>query len=784
MPWSQLVLRCQGALYNKPTLESPPLISVVRHASAASTRRIAVPTLTRTFSSRRPVSPVCEQGTEMLDSLSRWARARMAPATWHRFTQAGSTTTQSIQQAAHSTRRWVSIGSDHVTSMRSARVELWRLVFSALAVLAPAFVLFGLDLGLSDTVPAFLLIFCVGLSTYVADWVGGVAALIIATICLDLFFLRRDLELEAYSEWNPLVVIVAFLIVCGIAISTIEHLKYDRANARLETAALRAANTALSAVEIAAARRPAGDREAYLAVLQSILTAMVRVNRASAGALYLLDPPTATLIRAATYGDSELDSAFRGDSEASRIPVGEGFAGRIALERRPIVVPDSLSEDDVDDILTTNSHLRAVAGVPLIGANEQLIGVAWVGLYVPYRFAPTAIARLNALAHRTIAFMEAARLADDQDALLDRVQDHHRRLQAVIQTIPEAVMVARPPNGQIVASNAAAQRIFSIRSDGAPDIWRADQLKIVTEPGAKPSIPMVQALEEGEVITGVELTIRLPDGQHLPVVASAAPLRADDGSIDAVVGIFQDVSPLKEAERLRDEFISIVSHELRSPLTPIRGFSQIVARDLHREGGHQQHVDWLLTLQRHVDRVTRLVDDLLDVSRLRAGRLQIRRNPADIVQLCRSVVESRNATSEGHDVVLIADMPELVMEIDDDRIHQVLDNLVGNAVKYAPGGKVTVTLSNGRGTDDVVLSVTDEGPGIPSPDQPQLFSPFYRSRSATESAVPGLGLGLYISRELIEAHDGTITVGTSPGGGAMFSVRLPKELVREIAKTA
>lgn len=720
----------------------------------------------------------------MLDSLTGWARARMAPGTWHRLSQAGGVTTQTLQQAAISTRRWISIGSDHVTSMRSARVEVWRLIFSAVAVLGPALVLFGLNVGMADTVPVLLMIVCVGLSTYVADWVGGVTAMIVATICLDLFFVREDMEFDAYAAWDPLFTIIAFLIASGMAIAVIEHLKYDRASARLESAALRAANTALSAVEIAAARRPAGDRAAYLSVLESILTAMARVNRASAGALYLLDPPTATLVRAAMYGDTELDDASEGQSTADSVLVGEGFAGRIALERRPIIVADILGDDDVDDVLATNAHLRATAGVPLIDANDQLVGVAWVGLYVPYRFGPTAIARLNALAHRSIAFMEAARLADDQDALLDRVQDHHRRLQAVIQTIPEAVMVARPPNGQIVASNAAAQRIFSIRPDGASAIRRADQLKIVTESGGISSIPMVRALELGEVVTGVELTIRMPDGQHLPVVASAAPLRSDDGSIDAVVGIFQDVSPLKEAERLRDEFISVVSHELRSPLTPIRGFSQIVARDLQKEGGHGQHVDWLLMLQRHVDRMTRLVDDLLDVSRLRAGRLHIRRSPADLVKLCRSIVESRNATSNEHDIVLEANVPELIVEIDEDRIHQVLDNLVGNAVKYAPGGAITVGLAVGNPTEDIVLSVTDEGPGIPSSDQVQLFSPFYRSRSASESAVPGLGLGLYISRELIEAHGGTISVSTAPSGGATFSVRLPYRLVREVAKTA
>lgn len=719
----------------------------------------------------------------MLDYLRRWARARMAPATWHRLSHAGSTTAESIQDSVVATRRWVSIGSDHVTSMRSARIEAWRLLFSALVVLSSALLLYGVNLDLPESIPILCLLLGVGLSTYVADWVGGVAALAIAAVCLDLFFLREVPTLDAFLGWQPLLSVTAFLLASGVAIAIVEHLKYDRASARMESAALRAANTALSAVEIAAARRPAGDREAYLAVLQSILTAMARVNRASAGALYLVDNPTTTLVRAATYGDLDLDGEGAMDASfgALSVLVGEGFAGRIALERRPIVVPDTLMEEDVDDLFATNSHLRAAAGVPLIGANDRLIGVAWVGLYVPYRFGPTAIARLNALAHRTIAFMESARLADDQDALLDRVQDHHRRLQAVIQTIPEAVMVARPPNGQIVASNAAAQRIFALRSDSAPALRRADQLKIVTESGDKSGIPMIRALEQGEVVTGVELTIRMPDGQHLPVVASAAPLRADDGSIDAVVGIFQDVGPLKEAERLRDEFISVVSHELRSPLTPIRGFSQIVARDLQKEGGHQQHVDWLLMLQRHVDRMTRLVDDLLDVSRLRAGRLQIRRDPADLVRLCRSIVESRNATSDKHDVVLRTDVPELVLEMDEDRIHQVLDNLVGNAVKYAPGGQVGVDLALAKGSGDIVVTVTDQGPGIPSPDHGQLFTPFYRSRSASESAVPGLGLGLYISRELIEAHGGEITVGSAPGGGAAFAVRLPRHLIREAA---
>src|SRR5699024_7050784 len=133
-------------------------------------------------------------------------------------------------------------------------------------------------------------------------------------------------------------------------------------------------------------------------------------------------------------------------------------------ERRPISVADIGDDLAFEDVRKTNSHVRAVVGVPIFGSEDSLAGVAWVGLYVPYRFSPTAIARLQALAHRTVAFMESARLADQQEELLDKVQGDHRRLQSVIQTMPEAVMVARPPKGVIVTFNAAAQRMFGLQT--------------------------------------------------------------------------------------------------------------------------------------------------------------------------------------------------------------------------------------------------------------------------------------------------------------------------------
>jgi PAS domain S-box-containing protein len=602
-----------------------------------------------------------------------------------------------------------------------------------------------------------------------------VSAVICGVICVDLFFAGDRFGFDLLTTTGGIGTIVIFVLASILLIAVIEHLKYDRAQARLDSAAMRAANTALTAVEIAASRRPAGDTDALLNVIHSILTAMVQVNRASAGAMYLADSSGSSLVRAVVYGEQNTTpDDFLGQETSHELAFGEGFVGRIARERRSLTVFDTLREPDVQDVLNTNPHVRSVVGVPLIGPTDKVEGVAWVGLYLPYRFGPTAIARVQALAHRTVAFMEAARLADAQEELLGKYQDHHRRLQAVIQTMPEAVMVVRPPKGVIVASNAAAQRMFDIRPDGHVLQTRASQLKVISEHDEP--LPILTALETGEVVTGVELIVRTPGGRLLPVIASAAPLREDDGKIDAVVGVFQDVASLKEAERMRDEFVSIVSHELRSPLTPIRGFAQVVERELQKQGTNPQLVEWLQTLQRHADRMTRLVDDLLDVSRLRAGRLQIRREVTDLVRICRTVVDSRQQTTEQHTLLLDSEVSELQADVDGDRILQVLDNLVGNAVKYTESGRITIELRLSADEHDALITVIDQGTGIPQEEREYLFNPFYRSRNASESAVPGLGLGLFICSELIQAHDGTIEIVDAPNGGTAFSIVLPRHV--------
>ncbi|MDQ3654864.1 MAG: hypothetical protein M3457_07280, partial [Chloroflexota bacterium] len=186
----------------------------------------------------------------MLDRTRNWARARMAPGTWDQFRDVADRTGTSLRQQALAARRWATIGSEHVTSMRSPRIEPWRLLFAVFAVFGSAFFLAAVDQDRHDTPPALLLLVAIGLSTYIADWIGGIAAGISAIIWLDLLFVGTLMRFDSLSSVPHAATIGGFSIAAGLSIAIIEHLKYDRAKARLEAAALRAANSALSAVEI------------------------------------------------------------------------------------------------------------------------------------------------------------------------------------------------------------------------------------------------------------------------------------------------------------------------------------------------------------------------------------------------------------------------------------------------------------------------------------------------------------------------------------------------------
>ena len=236
---------------------------------------------------------------------------------------------------------------------------------------------------------------------------------------------------------------------------------------------------------------------------------------------------------------------------------------------------------------------------------------------------------------------------------------------------------------------------------------------------------------------------------------------------------------LREAVRLREEFLSVASHELRTPLTPLKGFAALTLSRMEKAGDfpeRERTLKALRSMARQTDRLTRLVDDLLDTSRIQAGRFELERAPVDLLPLVREVME-RFELRGNEGLRFVLDAPEQAVEglWDGPRLEQVITNLLANAVRYSPQGG-TVRVSFHLSLQAVELRVRDEGIGIPSESIALLFQPFARASNATARHFGGLGLGLFICREIVQRHGGTIWA-ESPGAqlGSCFHVRLPRE---------
>jgi signal transduction histidine kinase len=226
---------------------------------------------------------------------------------------------------------------------------------------------------------------------------------------------------------------------------------------------------------------------------------------------------------------------------------------------------------------------------------------------------------------------------------------------------------------------------------------------------------------------------------------------------------------LRELDRLKDEFVSSVSHELRTPLTSISGYAELLVDD----ESSTERLDYLKIIQRNADRLLGLVSDILFAARLQDGRLTLDVEPIEIERVVRQAVEDAKPRADAANVELSADIETgAVVNGESDRLSQLLDNLISNAIKFTPpGGRVRVAVVVEDGV--VRLDVSDTGVGISEEDRQRLFERFFRSQTALERQIQGTGLGLYISKAIVEAHSGRIGVAMGQGEGTTFVVELP-----------
>ncbi len=371
-------------------------------------------------------------------------------------------------------------------------------------------------------------------------------------------------------------------------------------------------------------------------------------------------------------------------------------------------------------------------------------------------------------------FADHAAVAVHNAYLHRRLRLDHQRLQAILENTADGLMII---DGQwrIVGFNQALEALTGWRREEVLGKTCGEVFALQDREGnvCAARCPLV-GLRAGELppLIYAEGQTRTRDGRPRFVGITYAPFFDEAGRFQGAIGSVRDITPLKEAQREKDLFIASVSHELKTPVAIIKGYAETLAREDAR-WDRQTLRQGLQAIQEEADRLNRLLDDLLEASRIQAGLLQLEPGPVDLASLLERLVRDFQAQTERHTLQLHleADLPPV--RGDGARLRHIFENLLSNALKYSPaGGAVQV---EARRVDDgwVEVQVRDQGVGIPPDELPHIFDPFYRTRSEMRDAVRGVGLGLYIARALVEAHGGKIWAESQVGRGSTFHVRLP-----------
>jgi PAS domain S-box-containing protein len=369
------------------------------------------------------------------------------------------------------------------------------------------------------------------------------------------------------------------------------------------------------------------------------------------------------------------------------------------------------------------------------------------------------------------------------EELLRASEARSRRLAALVESSEDAI-VSKSLDGIIRTWNAAAQRLFGYTAEQA--IGKHISL-IIPADRAEEEAQILARLRAGERVEHFDTVRVRSDGRLVEVSLTISPIRDESGRVIGASKIARDIAEQKKleaelrqyaadlgkADRRKDEFLAMLAHELRNPLAPIRSALHVVQmRGPERRQAVRQAWD---VMERQVENLVRLVDDLLDISRISQGKIKLERRPVDVATIVSRAVESSRPLIDARKHELAVTLPEqpLRVEADVTRMAQVILNLLNNAAKYTPeGGRIHVTVVKGR--EEVAIRVKDTGMGIPAEILPKLFDLFAQEERTLNRAEGGLGIGLALVRRLTTLHGGTVQASSAgPGQGSEFVVRLP-----------
>ncbi|HDQ72799.1 MAG TPA: GAF domain-containing protein [Chloroflexi bacterium] len=508
-------------------------------------------------------------------------------------------------------------------------------------------------------------------------------------------------------------------------------------------------------------------------VLNRILEQVERVVHGDTFNIMLVEQGAARIVRKRGY-----QNKIHRPTQDQLIPLDKyPSLSKMAQTGEPVLIPDTLSHPDWVSSKQPEWR-RSYIGVP-IQVRNTVAGFLNVNGLRPNQFDHADVQRLQIFADQAAAAIENSRLYQalnrHAEELENRVEERTRQIQtqyaqleAILHSTTDGI-IAIDEQGEIIQTNPIAYRWLS--QTLSPE--NAQCLKeTVLELARKAIASTAQDQESDEQ----KQPTKVLEFKGLDLELQAAPIRAPWSKTAAAVVVAHDVSHLKALDRVKTRFVSSVSHELRTPVTTIKLYASLL-----KQTSGEKHQKYLEALAQEADRQARLVEDILQISRIDAGRMELNVQTSNLEEIAHAVVMSHQILAQAKELTLThqpntaSGTPPLGL-VDTNRIVQVINNLVENSIQYTPrGGTITVSTTTQRKGNRTwaTIVVSDTGQGIPQKEQSLIFERFFRGEQSRHNQIPGTGLGLAIVKEITELHGGQVTVESQVNTGSTFTVWLP-----------
>lgn len=454
------------------------------------------------------------------------------------------------------------------------------------------------------------------------------------------------------------------------------------------------------------------------------------------------------------------------------IRADQGVSGLVFNNREPVIYNDALNDPRTSKEVVSLLAVRNGICVPLVikqrDEEERLVDERVIGVMHVFNkrfdedFSNEDMRLLEMLAEQAAAVISNAQL-------YIQLTEEKEQLEEAFESIAVGVIVVNNA-GAVRLINPAAIKMLNL-SEGN---YSGQPLNAVVPPGPVRDL-LESTLETGEERT-VEITMGDDEDEHV-YQAQTTVVREDGAGIESVVAIFNDITEIRRVERMKTAFVSTVSHELRTPLTSIKGFISTLLEDDEGMYDEETRREFLIIINEECDRLTRLISDLLNISKIESGRgLELQLSDVDLGRLIRRVAANHQPYTKKHEIIPIVPDDLEPIRADADKLTQILDNLVGNAVKYSPNGGTVKIVATDEGPT-VRIDVIDEGLGIPERHRDRIFQRFHQvDDDIDHRQISGTGIGLYLVQHLAQAHGGKVWLEASEvGKGSTFSLRLPKD---------